>query len=119
MIRTCDHIIAPIAIVLMLGATACGKSQPSSAEHSDREPTDAVRWNLPKRLDEISGLASSSDGQDRGNPRPRLRAAHMQPVLSAERKGEFIVHVIFNCLKTLRFDSGNSADTDDLFVRSP
>ena len=35
------------------------------------------------------------------------------------RKGEFIVHLIFKCLKTLTSDSRNSADTDDLFVRSP
>jgi transposase len=34
-------------------------------------------------------------------------------------KGEFIVHLIFKCLKTWTFGFRNSADTDDLFVRSP
>jgi hypothetical protein len=33
--------------------------------------------------------------------------------------GEFIVHLIFKCLKTWTSASRNSADTDDLFVRSP
>ena len=33
--------------------------------------------------------------------------------------GEFIVHLIFKCLKTWTFASRNAADTDALFVRSP
>jgi len=42
-----------------------------------------------------------------------------QIVLPADRSGEFIVHLIFKYLKTLTSASRNSADTDDLFVRSP
>jgi hypothetical protein len=33
--------------------------------------------------------------------------------------GEFIMHLIFKYLKTGTFAARNSADTDDLFVRSP
>ena len=61
MTRTCDRIVrSAIAIVLTLGASACGKS-PSSPERAGLQATDAVRWNLPKRLNEISGLALSAD----------------------------------------------------------
>ncbi len=35
------------------------------------------------------------------------------------QSGEFIVHLIFKCLKTWTFAFRNLADTDDLFVRSP
>ena len=41
------------------------------------------------------------------------------PVAATHRKGEFIVHLISKCLKTWTFASRNSADTDNLFVRSP
>jgi len=61
MTRTCSRIArSAFAIVLTLGASACGKS-PSSPERVDVPATDAVRWNLPKRLNEVSGLAFSAD----------------------------------------------------------
>ena len=63
MTRTCDRIVrSAMAIVLTLGASACGKS-PSSPERAGLQAMDAVRWNLPKRLNEISGLAFSADGR--------------------------------------------------------
>ena len=62
MTKSCDRVAWPaIAIVLMLGASACGKAPSHSSDASRLQAQDAVRWNLPKRLDEISGLALSTD----------------------------------------------------------
>lgn len=48
-------------IVLALGASACGKSTTPPQRGSSFDAMDVVQWNLPKRLDEISGLALSDD----------------------------------------------------------
>jgi uncharacterized protein YjiK len=64
MIRICERAALPaIVIALSLGLFACDKSQPRVPPSSGLEPPDAIRWNLPKRLNEISGLALSADGR--------------------------------------------------------
>src|SRR5882762_6336402 len=64
MTRICECAALPAAIViaLSLGLPACGKPQPR-VQSSGLDATDAVRWNLPKRLNEISGLALSADAR--------------------------------------------------------
>jgi uncharacterized protein YjiK len=62
MTRICEHAALPtIVIALSLGLAACGKSQPTVQPSSSLDATDTLRWNLPKRLNEISGLALSAD----------------------------------------------------------
>ncbi len=64
MTRICDRA-APRAIViaLALSGAACGKSQPNAQSGTGLDGMNAVRWNLPKRLNEISGLALTNDGR--------------------------------------------------------
>jgi uncharacterized protein YjiK len=62
MTRTCDRVaLWAITIVLTCAVAACGKSPPHTRTASTFDGMDAVRWNLPKRLDEVSGLALSAD----------------------------------------------------------
>ena len=62
MTRTSDRVaLSAIAIVLTFVVAACGKSPPHARTASSFDAMDATRWNLPKRLDEISGLALSAD----------------------------------------------------------
>jgi uncharacterized protein YjiK len=66
MTRICERAALPaiiIAIALSLGLSACGKSQPHDPPNPGLDASNAVRWHLPKRLDEISGLALSADGR--------------------------------------------------------
>src|SRR5512147_3239724 len=53
-----------VATLLALGMLcACGESQSNVAAASRLDATDVEQWKLPKKLDEISGLAF--DEQDR------------------------------------------------------
>ncbi len=54
----------PALVALTLSAlVACGQSQPGAQTSFDPTARDVVQWKLPKQLDEISGLALSSDGR--------------------------------------------------------
>jgi hypothetical protein len=68
-----------------------------------------------KRIDFQQLTGGDEAAQNSKGPATAV-AAEKGPVAAANRKGEFIVHLIFKRLKTLIFDSWNSADTGDLFA---
>ena len=71
-----------------------------------------------ERIDFVQFARRDKAAQD-GHSFPAAITTEEGPVVSPYGCGEFIVHLIFKCLKTWTFASRNSADTNDLFVRSP